>query len=69
MKTEWVLILTLIGATVQSGQAIEHISGFQSRQQCIDAGNLWIEQIRKAIDGSYRPARALCVRRDSHPPN
>jgi hypothetical protein len=57
---EFVLILTLIGNTNQSGQAIEHIGGFGSEQQCIDAGNAWL----KAVSQTYgRIPRALCVKR------
>jgi hypothetical protein len=57
---EWVLILTLIGNTNQSGQAIERIPGLMSVHECMDAGTTWLRQV-DAADG--RVARALCIER------
>lgn len=57
---EWVLILTLLGNTNQSGQAIEHIPGFSSEAECRSAGNQWLKQVSGA-----RRTYALCVRRSA----
>lgn len=59
--TEYVLILTLIGYSSQSGQAIEHIGGFATQAQCLDAGNAWLASVRMA--NANRLTRANCVAR------
>lgn len=58
---EYILILTLVGSTNQSGQSVHHIGGFAKQEECIDAGNRWLSQVRSANEN--RIAKALCVGR------
>jgi len=56
---EWILILTLIGDSSQSGQSIEHIPGFITQQECLAAGNDWLRSMTAAREN--RTPRANCV--------
>lgn len=60
---EFILILTMVADTSQTGHAIDHISGFGTQAECLQAGNDWLKQMREA-DSPYptvRP-RAVCVK-------
>lgn len=56
----WILIITLIGFSSQSGHAVSSVTGFTSDKTCMVAAGAWIEQSRKA--GGMVSARALCVK-------
>jgi len=56
----WILILTLFGATTQSGRAIASVPGFGSEQVCKLAGEQWV-RIGSAA-GTADRMFALCVR-------
>lgn len=64
---EWVLILTLVGSTSQSGQAIEQIPGFYSATDCKVAGNGWIKKMQDSGSEATIP-RAICVKRPKYNP-
>lgn len=55
--TTWILILTLLGSTSQSGQAIAVIPGFKSLAECQAVGSVWL---REAKFGAGRPT-AVCA--------
>ena len=58
---KWVLILTLTGLW-DTGPAITSIANFYSREECIAAGNEWLNQLRRARDDRSRTsAYAVCV--------
>ena len=49
----WILVLTLVGYTAQSGQAIAPIpKPFSSEGACSFAGSQWVEKIRQAHSSS-----------------
>lgn len=54
----YVLVLTLAGGTTQSGQAIDHIRGFGTLEQCQAAGDQWLAQMKAT---SAQVARAVCL--------
>lgn len=60
MMTEWVLILTLASYANNGGKAVEHIPGFISEAECINAGNRWLKQMN---DADLNQARAICISR------
>jgi hypothetical protein len=59
---EWVLILMACNWCDgnQGAVQVHSITGFSSRQECLDAGDAWIANARKASE-RIRPA-ALCVK-------
>lgn len=56
----WILILTIVGFTTQSGQSVMGVPGFTSEVSCMAAANAWIAQAA-AAEGSGAK-RALCVK-------
>jgi len=56
----WVLVLTILGYTTQSGQAMVSIPGFTSYSACVVAADVWIKSTD--IKGSVAYKRAVCVR-------
>jgi hypothetical protein len=61
MVQTWILIITLIGATTQSGQSIAVIPGFITVQECRDAAAQWRSNVYNAAAGDSRPTAAVCI--------
>ena len=60
----WILILTLVGYSSQSGQAIESVPGFTNRAECMVAAQAWLDQVHevgRSVSGTSVFPRALCV--------
>lgn len=55
----WILILTIAGYSSQSGQAVNSVPGFVSRDVCMVAATAWVAEYR-TTKSSGTP-RALCV--------
>lgn len=54
----WILVLTLTSSASYPGFAIQSVPGFRSLQDCLDAGNQWLGQMRAA---PIHAARAICL--------
>jgi hypothetical protein len=57
----WILVLTILGLSVQSGQSVTAISGFTSEAACMAAADAWLKQTH-AVEGNLSSKRALCVK-------
>jgi hypothetical protein len=56
----WILVLTILGWTNQSGQAVTGIPGFTSEAACTAAANAWLKNTDEKGNNAYK--RAVCVR-------
>ena len=56
----WILVLTILGWTNQSGQSVAGIPGFTSEVACVAAGNAWLKNTEEKGSNAYR--RAVCVK-------
>lgn len=60
---EWVLILTVIIRDNRGGNAITSVPGFTSRETCLVAAKVWLDDVNR-IDGTmWHARRAACVKR------
>lgn len=61
----WVLILSLVSLHSNGGSSLQTVEGFDSKEDCMAAGNAWLTQMREWRDTGWSPpaARAICVRR------
>jgi hypothetical protein len=57
--TTWILVLTLLGSTSQSGRALHHIPGFKDKAACIASASAWMAEVHRMYEGERRSA--LCV--------
>ena len=59
---EWILILTLYTGYPAGGVSIAHISGFDSKEVCMEAGQLWLQNVEALQKHFNRVApRYVCI--------
>lgn len=56
----WILVLSILGSSSQSGQAVTGVPGFATEVACMTAANAWLKQTASVDASGYR--RALCVK-------
>jgi len=62
----FVLVLTIIGYSSQSGHAVTNVPGFSSAQECVEAGNAWLKHHRGTRNAGATMT-AVCVKQKRLP--
>lgn len=62
----WILILTIAASDSRVISAISTVPGFQSENNCLVAGNAWIQQTRPKLT-VFATSLALCVEQRMKP--
>lgn len=62
---EYVLILTMSKFWNDGGLAITSVPGFATKQECLNAGNAWLQNASKAHANTW--TSAVCVPRSAQP--
>jgi hypothetical protein len=59
---KWVLILSLVADHYYGGSTITAVPGFETREKCLEAADIWLKSVHKNVERRYQYPRAACVR-------